>query len=653
MELEDPKDLRARFRKFLILTNERKKMSKTTLRKRIALVAVTALTSGVLSVVASPAASANHPNSGTDNYASTNGTVNASLFVATAENLTGAAVAIPTTQSGTLGASNALRSLGLLSKDTSSGTAQSATVLAGGVLSFYAQATTSVAFTATGGSFSSTRGGTGGITIQYSADLKTALIPSVASSATAVGTLWTAPSTPGSYYVNMLTGFVANTSGTPGAIVPNLSSTAVPSTLGGRILVTVVAASAGGTLSPVYSACNTATTTTAASAGTYPTGVDSTSAVADGGDWYIDYNLADAYNLALSTGNISVSATNGALVNIGTTGGTAPVAGTGSTDIDSSTGASDTVRISQPTSGAPLTTTVTISYNGTVFCTKTVTIAGKAAKLTVANVGTQDLSTSAGSVQWMYQEIGLGSAGLFTVLATDSAGNIVATPSTYGTFSADAATLTTVVQGMTFPTLASSTSSSSTSRFTLGSFTCGAIAGNANVKVKFTIASTGDVLVSDAFNARCADNPYTYTVSLDKASYTQGELAKVTVAFKDSKGNAANSVTAVGANTWSLPMMTGVSFTLANGASSTAVTKADGTVTYTMTVGTSSGLTAGTYTGIVEFSVPAAGVAGTPTYSVKTGGDTTTNAAVLKSIVALIASINKQIQALQKLILKR
>jgi hypothetical protein len=51
MELEDPQDLRARFRKFLILTNERKQMSTTTLRKRISLVAVTALTAGVLSVV--------------------------------------------------------------------------------------------------------------------------------------------------------------------------------------------------------------------------------------------------------------------------------------------------------------------------------------------------------------------------------------------------------------------------------------------------------------------------------------------------------------------------------------------------------------------------------------------------------------------------
>jgi hypothetical protein len=41
------------------------------------------------------------------------------------------------------------------------------------------------------------------------------------------------------------------------------------------------------------------------------------------------------------------------------------------------------------------------------------------------------------------------------------------------------------------------------------------------------------------------------------------------------------------------------------------------------------------------------------TYTIKDPNTGTTNADVLKSIVALIASINKQIQALQKLILKR
>jgi hypothetical protein len=40
-------------------------------------------------------------------------------------------------------------------------------------------------------------------------------------------------------------------------------------------------------------------------------------------------------------------------------------------------------------------------------------------------------------------------------------------------------------------------------------------------------------------------------------------------------------------------------------------------------------------------------------YSIKSSSSAVTNAEVLKSIVALIASINKQIQALQKLILAR
>ena len=99
-----------------------------------------------------------------------------------------------------------------------------------------------------------------------------------------------------------------------------------------------------------------------------------------------------------------------------------------------------------------------------------------------------------------------------------------------------------------------------------------------------------------------------------------------------------------------MPMLTAVSAT-----GSAPVLKNDGTVSYTFSVGTTTGMTAGTYSSIIDFSslTAVAAVKATPTYKVSTGGDTTSNADVLKSIVALIASINKQIQALQKLILKR
>ena len=97
-----------------------------------------------------------------------------------------------------------------------------------------------------------------------------------------------------------------------------------------------------------------------------------------------------------------------------------------------------------------------------------------------------------------------------------------------------------------------------------------------------------------------------------------------------------------------------MTFVTATG-SATALTKANGDMVYTLTVGTTTGMTAGTYSGIVDFTslTAVAATKQTVTYKLSTGGDTTTNADVLKSIVALIASINKQIQALQKLILKR
>ena len=652
-------------------------MSKTTLRKRIAVIAVSALTVGMLSV-ASPAANATHPAAGgTANNAnaytlSKSGTTGLSisgtaLFVATQANGNATAAAATHTAAPAMAMSK-----GLLYKDTTSGTAQSAIVLAGGILSIYGVIATAVTFSATGGAFSSLAGiatsvGTsaGHVTNRFasynSTNTKAWLdfAPSLTAvdgdtTATGVAVLWTAPTTPGTYTVSMAKGYVLGTNSTTYS-APNGSNGDSPTAVA-NITVSVVASSGGGSYSAAYSSCKTQVNTLASYnslLAAHAPGVDSTGTVKNGDQWTIDFDLNDAYTADLDSGNIVVSATGGALVKLGTAG-TTPVAGTSSTDVTYGSSTSRTVRIDQATAGAPLTTTVTITFNGTTVCTKTVSIGGKVAKIAVANVGTQALSTAAGSAQWMYQAIGLYSAGLFTILATDSAGNIVDT-SGLGTFSADSATLTTVVQAASFPTLATSRSSSSPARFSLGSFQCGAVAGSANIKVKFTTSSSGESVTSDAFAARCADVPSTYTVSLDKASYTQGQIATATVQFLDSKGNKANSVTAVGANSWILPYFSPVTMTgtLAQGASATAVTKADGTSELVFTVGTTTAVVSGSYAGVVAYDSPALGVKQTPAYSLSTGGDSTTNADVLKSIVALIASINKQIQALQKLILAR
>jgi hypothetical protein len=71
-------------------------------------------------------------------------------------------------------------------------------------------------------------------------------------------------------------------------------------------------------------------------------------------------------------------------------------------------------------------------------------------------------------------------------------------------------------------------------------------------------------------------------------------------------------------------------------------------------VGTSNGLTEGSYNAVVNYSktLTLASPA-TVAYKVTTGSTGVSNADVLKAIVSLIASINKQIAALQKALLKR
>jgi hypothetical protein len=454
--------------------------------------------------------------------------------------------------------------------------------------------------------------------------------------ATTVAALWTAPTTAGTYSVSL---YVHD-----GITAPTLTAPAV--TLAGAITVTVVASSAGGTAVAANGTCVTDT-----SNGALSTTADSTSAVTNGNPWYIKYILRDAYLAPLSSGNLVATATNGALISIGS--GTQS-AGTGSTVVAYGTGAAgssyDAIRVDQPTSGAPLTTTVTITYNGATVCTKTVTIRGAADKMVIGSVSSVEIGGSAANANWLAD--GTNRDGHYTITLQDSAGNTVL-PSSETEFSADSASLTTTVTALAVDNgdIATSTSSSTAAwNYSVGKFTCGPVAGTSKVTLKHTSASTGKIITA-AFDARCAGDAYTYTASFDKASYTQGEIATLTVKFLDSKGNAANSQTALGASEMILPMMTFVS---ATGAAS-ALAKADGTKAYTLTVGTSSGMTAGSYSGIIDFTglTAVAATKQTVTYKLSTGGDTTTNADVLKSIVALIASINKQIQALQKLILKR
>ena len=626
-------------------------MSKSTLRKRVALTAVTALFAGMLSVASAPVASgaALHVSANSANIALSAQASDTTTYVATAENSTGLSAITPIA-AGLVTVASA-RSTRLLSKDTSTGTAQTVTMLASGVLSIYGNATTSTAFTATSGAFSSATmtAFAGSVSAATYGDPTTKVFIGVTGNAnlaaTAIAVLWTAPSSAGTYTISKYSA-VSN--------IPTLASP-TDGTLTGQITVTVVATSAGGAYSAAYSACYTKTVVTdAVNLGTL-TADSTSSSVVTGAQWYIGIALNDAYAANLSNGNLVATATNGGILNITSTGdGSALSAGTGSTVVAYGTGEQAMVRIDQPTAGAPLTTTVTVSYNGTTVCTKTVTITGAAAAVNISKVATGDLSSTTVNADWLSDTFPNGTAsgrnGHYYAQLKDSAGNTVM-PASTAEFSMDPATTTTTVTALAVTSVATSTSSTTTYSSSVGTFTCGPAAGSSAVKLRHTSASTGVTISSAAFTARCADNPYTYTAALDKAAYSQGEIGTMTVQFLDSKGNKANSVIAVGASTFVLPMLTLVTAT----GSATALTDAEGVIKYTFTVGTSSGMTAGTYTGIVDFTglTAVAATKATPTYKLSSGTSDVAFSEVLKSIVALIASINKQIQALQKLILKR
>ena len=609
-------------------------MSKSTLRKRIALTATTALFAGMLSFVATPSATAA---AGDTNLATTTGVASTGLYVATQTSTTGAGIVSSATDVAS--AHVTARSLGLLVKDASTGTAQTATVLAGGALSLYAGAATNVSFTASGGSFSGAVSGTRS-TASYSQTSGTVFLAE--SAATPVAVLWSAGSTAGTYTVSY---YQAS------ATAQNTAALGVGGTLTGQITVTVVAASAGGSYSAAYSACNTRS---ASQGHGVATGVDTTSAITNGQTAYIAFDLDDVYDQALDSGAIVVSATGGALLSLAANASTA-AAGTTSTVVSARIPSDQVVQVTQATANAPMTTTVTITFNGTTVCTKTVTIRGEIAKLTVSNVGTGDIN-SANSITpalttWMTATIGsTDRAGLFNVTATDSAGNTVVT-NAGGSYAADSATLTTTVQALSVTNTATTVSSSADTYAGLafGTWTCGATAGSSAVKLTWTNSGSGKVVTSDAFTARCSDDPYTYTASFDKASYVQGEIATLTVQFLDSKGNKANTVCNHGAATVTSPMMTAITATSSAGTAN----KTDGLRVYTFTVGGTTAVTAGAYVAIVEYASLLAGTKQTPAYKISTGSTDVSFTEVLKAVVALIASINKQIQALQKLILKR
>jgi len=432
----------------------------------------------------------------------------------------------------------------------------------------------------------------------------------------------------------------------------NEDTCAAAATLADSITVTIAATSAAG----VATAANSTVRWDSNNSGSSPTAAeDSTnSKTTYGNTLELSIAVADAYDQSVtaSGGALVVTASSGAYLGaIAATGAATAGTDTLSTRVLTTDPSAVWVLVREATAGAGWSGTVTVSYNGVVLATKSGTITGHPASITVTpyKVGATS-ATTADPVTWLYQ-------------VKDTAGNLLSFTSTDLVFNESSnGAIVSSAQGLSSGVGVNASSSTLTygASTGTGTITCTSTAGTANVSVKYT-GPTGIVVKSNTWAATCGGDARTYTASFDKASYIQGEIATLTIGFKDIKGLPANSATAVAAldgastagstnATIATPMMTLVG---SLGAGTSMKPDINGNLVYKFTVGTGSGLTAGSYNAVVSFPTLSAASSVSVAYKVGTGSTEVSNAEVLKSIVALIASINKQIQALQKLILKR
>ena len=350
-----------------------------------------------------------------------------------------------------------------------------------------------------------------------------------------------------------------------------------------------------------------------ATAGTLASSVDVATAtsVTNTGTGYVNVRAMDAYAAQLSTsGVIQATATNGAVV----AWDAAP-----STQVNTAakTGTSGVLYVVQGTANEnkPVNTTITITFNGVTLATKSIAFSGRAASISVTGV---DIALSNGA-----------RTGTYDFVVKDSAGNQLAgvTPT------ADSTKYTSQV------TAVSVGGASSATAVQTGGWTCAATSGSSIVRIKHVLSDLSEIY-SNEFVAACGLGVNKYTASLDKNSYVPGEIATLTISSTDINGAKVADTSTVGSGV----AISGGGMTAVVAATS-ADTFAQGVKTYKFTVGNVNGA----YNMIVDLpAYVATDAAKTVSYKIADGA--TSNADVLNGIVALIASITKQIEQLQLMV---
>ena len=423
------------------------------------------------------------------------------------------------------------------------------------------------------------------------------------------------------------------------------------------VTITVVASCSNGTFSAAnsYAAIVTEANSlsTANSSALLATNVDADAAlVASGANGYIRMSLGDVYGAELSAAALIANAT-GANCVVGVTdaASSATSAGKSASAVDSDTGRNDVVTVAQADGDIPAKCTVNVTFGGTSVVTKIFTFQGIPSKATVS-----DVTVGANSGYGYYRVTVADSAGnllpsVAISASSTNADNVAAINS--GVIASvqsntDAATSATAGSGYgkTASVSAANVAANTSGATGLTRYTCGAGGGVAKVVVRALVsAATATYVSSDPFAVACGGSLATWTISMDKASYNPGEIATLTLTGKDSDGRPVSTFTLLSGVETAFGGLTAVTAPTNNDAFSSGA----GIKTYQYSVGLSEGAFVGSFktTGSTDTA------AKTVQYKIAASTATVSNADVLKSIVALIASINKQIQALQKLILKR
>jgi len=633
-------------------------MSIKTLRKRIAIVAISAVSATGMSLIAAPQA----------NAALADSAIQANtLYIGLTKSATGAAAA-PALATGV---SSAMTQVGFITATSTTATTtdtaaalalnttidssaiNTALVYPGAELSFLvggsASAADGLSVVVTGGTL------TGLVSSAIGSAATTVAAANVNENSTAVFTDNDGAGNDsrkgmdligGVFKITAAAGSTATISVYSGSLVAGLT-TLTSGTLRAQYQFTVTTTNASGTYSSDYSSQKQqACVASGDTAGTVS--YDVTTRCGNGTAAAIYTVTKDAYAAAMTSATIQATATNGALVygvNTAPTGSAingATSSASGAITPAASTGAAWFL-IKQPTANTAGSSVVTITVNGSVVATKTVNWAGDIATLTIDETNSNpSFSTNQGD-----NVNNIGAAGVIYV-AKDAAGNVVPLSVQPSVADATGALVDSTLSTTTVDTYAAVQTSSRGYGYSMLIVPANALSGAATYQLKLTNAQGATIKsqYAKATVARGAAN--TFKASWNKATYAPGDIAELTITALDAYGNGMAKGTA----------FTGLSI-ITNATEMPAV---GGTCSATSTVNLAGGSrvckfsignTAGSYTWSVALTTLSSQSAATGAVTIAPATTVVSNADVLKSIVALIASINKQIQALQKLILKR